>query len=145
MGLLDAILGGVMQGQPGAPPGMGGLGAQGQSPLLQIALQLLQQHGGLQGMLGKFQQAGYGEQAQSWIGTGQNMPIDAGALSHIFGQGELSQIAQQLGIPHEQVAGQLAQELPNVVDRMTPDGQIPAGHNDLVNEALAILQQGRGG
>jgi uncharacterized protein YidB (DUF937 family) len=124
---------------------MGGLGAQGQSPLLQIALQLLQQHGGLQGMLGKFQQAGYGEQAQSWIGTGQNMPIDAGALSQIFGQGELSQIAQQLGIPHEQVAGQLAQELPNVVDRMTPDGQIPAGHNDLVNEALAILQQGRGG
>jgi uncharacterized protein YidB (DUF937 family) len=145
MGLLDAILGSVMHGQPGAPPGMGGLGAQGQSPLLQIALQLLQQHGGLQGMLGKFQQAGYGEQAQSWIGTGPNMPIDAGALSQIFGQGPLSQIAQQLGIPHEQVAGQLAQALPNVVDRMTPDGQIPEGHDDLVNEALAILQQRRGG
>ena len=145
MGLLDAILGGMMRGQPGAPTGMSGLGAQGESPLLQIALQLLQQHGGLQGMLGKFQQAGYGEQAQSWIGTGQNMPIDAGALSQIFGQGQLSQIAQQLGIPHDQVAGQLAQELPNVVDRMTPDGQIPEGHSDLVNEALAILQQRRGG
>ena len=145
MGLLDAILGSMMRGQPGAPTGMGGLGAQGESPLLQIALQLLQQHGGLQGVLGKFQQAGYGEQAQSWIGTGQNMPIDAGALSQVFGQGQLSQIAQQLGIPHDQVAGQLAQELPNVVDRMTPDGQIPEGHSDLVNQALAILQQGRGG
>ena len=87
MGLLDAILGGMMRGQPGAPTGMSGLGAQGESPLLQIALQLLQQHGGLQGVLGKFQQAGYGEQAHSWIGTGQNMPIDAGAMSQIFGQG----------------------------------------------------------
>lgn len=144
MGLLDAILGGMMRGQPGAPPGMGGVGAQGQSPLLQIALQLLQQHGGLEGMLAKFQQAGYGAQAQSWIGTGPNMPIDAGAVSQIFGQGPLAQIAQQLGLPHDQVAGQLAQELPNVVDRMTPDGQIPEGHSDLVNEALAILQKQRG-
>jgi uncharacterized protein YidB (DUF937 family) len=124
---------------------MGGLGAQGQSPLLQMALQLLLQHGGLQGMLGKFQQAGYGDQAQSWIGTGSNLPIDAGALSQIFGQGTLGQIAQQLGVSHEEAAGQLAQELPNVVDRMTPDGHIPDGSNDLVNEALASLQRGRGG
>ena len=143
MGLLDAILGGVMRGQGGAP--MGGLGAQGSNPLLQIALQLLQQNGGLQGVLGKFQQAGYGDQAQSWVGTGQNMPIDAGALAQIFGQGQLGQIAQQLGMSHEEAAGQLAQELPNVVDRMTPNGQIPEGHSDLVNEALAILQRGRGG
>lgn len=142
MGLLDAILGGMMRGQGGGAP-MGGLGAQGPNPLLQIALQLLQQNGGLQGVLGKFQQAGYGEQAQSWIGTGQNMPIDAGALSQIFGQGQLGQIAQQLGMSHEEAAGQLAQELPNVVDRMTPNGQIPEGHSDLVNEALAILQRGR--
>src|SRR6476646_9123954 len=144
MGLLDAILGGMMGGQ-GQSAGGPGMGAEGQNPLLQIVLQLLTQNGGLQGMLGKFQQAGYGEQAQSWIGTGQNMPIDAGALSQIFGQGQLAEIAQQLGLPHDQVAGQLAQELPNVVDRMTPDGQIPEGHSDLVNEALAILQKGRGG
>ena len=65
-------------------------------------------------------------------------------LSQIFGKGKLDDIAQQLGVSHEEVAGQLAQELPNVVDRMTPDGRIPEGHNDLVNEALAILQRGRG-
>jgi uncharacterized protein YidB (DUF937 family) len=144
MGLLDAILGGMMRG--GSAPSMGGLGtgAQGQNPLLQIVLQMLQQNGGLEGILGKFQQAGYGEQAQSWIGTGSNMPIDAGALSQIFGQGQLEQIAQQLGMSRGEAAGQIAQTLPNVVDRMTPDGQIPAGNNDLVSEALAILQRGRG-
>ena len=138
MGLLDAILGGMARGQTSAP-----MGTQSTNPLLQIALQMLQQNGGLQGMLGKFQQAGYGQQAQSWIGTGQNMPIDPGALSQIFGQGQLGQIAQQLGISHDEAAGQLAQALPDVVDRMTPTGEIPEGHSDLVNEALAILQRGR--
>ena len=138
MGLLDGLLGGVMGGM------MGGGQQQASNPLLQIALQLLQQNGGLQGILGKFQQAGYGEQAQSWIGTGQNLPIDAGALSQIFGQGQLGQIAQQLGVSHEEAAGQLAQTLPQVVDQMTPNGQIPEGHSDLVNQALAILARGRG-
>ena len=113
--------------------------------MLQIALQMLQQNGGLQGILGKLQQAGYGEQAQSWIGTGQNMPIDAGALSQIFGQGQLDEAAQQLGMSNDEAAGQLAQTLPNVVDSMTPEGQIPERDNDLVSEALAILQRGRAG
>ena len=138
MGMLDGLLGSVMGGM------MGGAQQQASNPLLQIALQLLQQNGGLQGILGKFQQAGYGEQVQSWIGTGQNLPIDAGALSQIFGQGQLGQIAQQLGVSHEEAAGQLAQTLPQVVDRMTPSGQIPEGHSDLVNQALAILARGRG-
>ena len=138
MGLLDGLLGSVMGGM------MGGGQQQAANPLLQIALQVLQQNGGLQGILGKFQQAGYGDQVQSWIGTGQNLPIDAGALSQIFGQGQLGQIAQQLGVSHEEAAGQLAQALPQVVDRMTPNGQIPEGHSDLVNEALAILARGRG-
>ena len=142
MGLLDSLLGQMMGGtMGGAQP----TGAQAQNPLLQIVLQMLQQNGGLSGMLGKMQQAGYGQQAQSWIGTGQNMPIDAGALSQIFGQGELGQLAQQLGISHDEASGSLAQMLPNVVDEMTPGGQIPDNHSDLVNEALAILQRGRGG
>ena len=142
MGLLDSLLGQMMGGtMGGAQP----TGAQAQNPLLQIVLQMLQQNGGLSGMLGKMQQAGYGQQAQSWIGTGQNMPIDAGALSQIFGQGELGQLAQQLGISHDEASGNLAQMLPNVVDEMTPGGQIPDNHSDLVNVALAILQRGRGG
>lgn len=143
MGLLDGILGGLMSS--GGSLGGQGMGAQGQNPLLQIALQMLQQNGGISGILGKAQQAGYGEQVQSWIGTGKNLPIDTNALSQILGQGQLGQIAQQLGVSHEEAAGQLAQTLPRVVDQMTPQGEIPEGHSDLVNEALAILQKGRGG
>jgi uncharacterized protein YidB (DUF937 family) len=140
MGLLDGVLGNLVGGLLG---GQLPQGAQAQSPLLQMALQLLQQNGGVQGVLGKFEQAGLGAQAQSWIGTGQNQPVDANAISQIFGQGQLGQIAQQLGITHEQAAGQLAQVLPQVVDKLTPQGQIPENHSDLVNQALAMLRGGQ--
>jgi uncharacterized protein YidB (DUF937 family) len=155
MGILDAILGGVLGGNAGGPmsgqldnaPGgtLGGAGTQTQNPLLLMALQLLQQNGGLQGILAKLQQAGYGQQAQSWIGTGPNLPIDPRIVQQVFGQGQLGQIAQQLGISPAQASDGVAQMLPQVVDQMTPTGQIPENHSDLVNEALAILQRGRGG
>src|SRR5581483_5325112 len=131
MGLLDGVLGSVLGGMTGNAP------AQGSSPLLRIALQILQQNGGVQGVLAKAQQAGYGEQVQSWIGTGANLPIDAGALTRILGRGQLGEIAQQLGLSHEEAAGQVAAALPGVVDSMTPDGTIPEGHSDLLNQALA--------
>ena len=134
MGLLDGLLGGLMGGMSGS-----GTAAQQQNPLLQIALQLLQQNGGLQGMLSKFQQAGYGAQADSWVSTGQNMPISADALQQVLGHGQLAQIAQQLGMSRGEAAGGLASLLPQMVDRMTPQGQVPADHNDIVAQALELL------
>jgi uncharacterized protein YidB (DUF937 family) len=137
-GLLGQVMGGMMRGAGQAP-----MQGQSQNPLLQIALQMLQQNGGLSGVLGKMQQAGYGQQVQSWIGTGQNMPIDPGALSQIFGHGQLGQIAQQLGVSQDEASGGLAQMLPQVMDQMTPQGQIPDNQSDLVDQALAILQKQR--
>ena len=137
MGLLDGLLGGLMGGMSG-----GGTGAQQQqNPLVLIALQLLQQNGGLQGMLSKFQQAGYGSQADSWVSTGQNMPISADALQQVLGQGQLGQIAQQLGMSQGDAAGGLASMLPQMIDRMTPQGQVPADHNDIVAQALELLNK----
>ncbi|HET7262899.1 MAG TPA: YidB family protein [Casimicrobiaceae bacterium] len=138
VGLLDGVLGNVMGGL------LGGQSAQGgQNPLMQMALQMLQQNGGLQGVLGKFEQSGLGQQAQSWVGTGPNQSIDGGALSQVFGSGQIGQIAQQLGLSHDQAAGQLAQVLPQVIDKLTPQGQVPDNHSDLVNQALALLQKGK--
>jgi uncharacterized protein YidB (DUF937 family) len=135
MGMLDGLLGSLMGGMTG--DGTGGK----QSPLLQIALQLMQQNGGLQGMLGKFQQAGYGAQADSWVSTGQNQPLNADALSQVLGHGQLSQIAQQLGLSQGAVAGGLASVLPQMIDKMTPQGQVPDDHHDIVAQALALLTQ----
>jgi len=136
MGLLDGMLGNVLGGMLG-----GGSGAQAQNPLLQIALQILQQNGGLEGILGKFQQAGYADEAQSWVSTGQNRPISGEVLEQILGQGQLGQIAQQLGVGQREAAGGLASVLPQIIDQMTPQGQLPQGGGDLVSQALAILNQ----
>jgi uncharacterized protein YidB (DUF937 family) len=163
MGLLDGLLGQVLGGANSAGNagsqdgglggllgGLGGLGgmpgtgagpAQGGNPLLMILLQLLQQNGGIGGLMGRMQQAGMGDQVQSWIGTGENQPIAPDALSQIFGQGQLGQIAQQLGMSQQETAGGLAQMLPELVNEMTPQGQIPANDNDLVSQVLASLQK----
>lgn len=134
MGLLDGLLGGLMGGAQGS-----GAGAQQQNPLLMLALQMVQQNGGLQGILSKFQQAGYGAQADSWVSTGQNQPISAEALQQVLGHGQIGQIAQQLGMSHSEAAGGLASMLPQMIDRMTPQGQVPADHNDIVAQALELL------
>ena len=140
MGLLDGMLGNILGGMLG-----GGSGAQAQNPLLQIALQILQQNGGLEGMLGKFQQAGYADEAQSWVSTGQNRPISGEVLEQILGQGQLGQIAQQLGVGQREAAGGLASVLPQIIDQMTQQGQLPQGGDDLVSQALAILNQTKTG
>lgn len=133
MGMLDGLLGSLMGGMTG--DGTGGK----QSPLVLMALQLLQQNGGLQGVLAKFQQAGYGAQADSWVSTGQNQPINADVLSQVLGHGQLGQIAQQLGMSHGDAAGGLASLLPQMIDKMTPQGQVTDDHNDMVAQALALL------
>jgi uncharacterized protein YidB (DUF937 family) len=135
MGLLDGLLGSVLGGMAGQQNQ-----AQGGGQLLQMVLTMLQQNGGIEGLLAKMQQAGYGGQAQSWIGTGQNQPVPPDALSQIFGQGQLADIARQLGMSREDAAGGLAQALPDVVDRMTPEGRIPEDTDDLVAQTLAKLR-----
>ena len=140
MGLLDGLLGSMMGGMAGQQP----QAQQGGGQLIQLVLQMLQQNGGIEGLLAKMQQAGYGDQAQSWIGTGQNQPVPADVLAQIFGQGQLGEVAQQLGMSREDAAGGFAQALPDVIDRMTPDGRVPEDTDDLVAQTLAKLR-GQGG
>jgi uncharacterized protein YidB (DUF937 family) len=117
-------------------------GAGGHGTLVAILLQLLQQNGGLGGLLSQFQRAGYGQQADSWVSTGRNQPIDGDVLSQVLGSGQLDSIAQKLGVPRREAADQVASALPEVVDRMTPQGSVPPDSDDLVNRALEILQRG---
>jgi uncharacterized protein YidB (DUF937 family) len=137
MGLLDQLAGNVLSGM------LGGTQPQGQSPLLQVAMNLIQQNGGLPGILAKFQQAGLGQHADSWVSTGANLPISADQLKQVLGSGAIGQIAGQLGLDHAQVSGGLAQMLPQLINQLTPNGQVPANHADLLSEGLALLA-GRG-
>jgi uncharacterized protein YidB (DUF937 family) len=136
MGMLDGILGSALSGMLGS-------GGQQQSPMMQLALQLLQQNGGVGGILDKFRQAGYADHADSWQGTGQNLPISGSALQEVLGSGAIGQIAQQLGLSHGEAAGGLAQMLPQIVDKFTPQGQVPDNDNDMVAQALALLTKSK--
>ena len=138
MGMLDGMIGNALGG-------MLGQGGESQSPLLKMALQVLQQNGGVEGILDKFRQGGYADQAASWQSTGQNIPLPGSALQEVLGTGAVGQIAQQLGMSHGDAAGGLAQVLPQLIDKCTPNGNVPDNHNDMVEQALALLTQKKTG
>ena len=119
MGLLDQLAGGI-GGQLLQQLGGGGQ----QNPLLQTVLGLLQQPGGLQGLIDQLQQGGLGEQAASWIGTGSNLPVDPGQLQQALGGDWMSALAAQIGISPEQASQSVASLLPDVVDKLTPGGAV---------------------
>jgi uncharacterized protein YidB (DUF937 family) len=98
-------LGGGMGGRSGAG-GMGDLG-------------------GLGGLLEQFQRMGYAEQANSWVGTGSNLPISPDIIAQVFGRDGLAQIASQAGLTESEASVGLSEILPEVVDRVTPQGQMP--------------------
>lgn len=121
-GLAD-LLGGLAGGKSGATSGGGG----GGSMLAALVPMLggLLAGGGLNKILSGFQKQGLSSQASSWVGTGPNEPVTAGQVEQVIGDAEISQIASKLGVSHEQAAEALAEVLPQVVDRVSPGGELP--------------------
>ena len=113
-GILGSILGSLM--------GSGGSTQAGTGSLLS---QVINAAGGPAGILQKFQQAGLGEKAQSWIGSGHNLPISAEQISQVFPPAQLDAWAQQHGLPAGVASQVLAHFLPHAVDATTPDGSVP--------------------
>ena len=95
--------------------------------------------GGLGDLIGKFSRGGMGDVMSSWVGTGQNQPISGGQLTNVLGNDTISDLARQLGLSNEETAGQLSQVLPEVVDKLTPNGQAPAGGLGSITDILAQL------
>ncbi len=116
--MLDKIIGSALQGM------MGGGQAQGGGNVMGFVLQLLSKPGALQSILQQFQNAGFAEQAKSWVGTGQNMPISPQDLMKVFGQGQMQDWGKQLGVQPEQAASGLSSMLPEVINQLTPKGQV---------------------
>lgn len=128
MGLLDQVIGSLGNRQEA-----GGAGA-----LVEIAASLLQQHGGLEGLLGRFQQAGLGDHAASWVGTGQNMPIDAAEVTRALGSELIGTLAGRAGLDHSELASGLARALPQLIDQITPQGTTE-GSSALLQQGLSVL------
>jgi len=136
MGLLDQVLGGLMGGSGGASPMQGilmSLLGGGQQGGVTGANQGMAQGlgggqgmaGGLGGLLSSFQQAGLGHIAESWVGNGPNQPVSPQQLQSVLGDNQVQNMAQQAGMPQQDFLSQLSQHLPNAVNGMTPNGQLP--------------------
>ena len=108
--------------------------------LFSQALEYLQDpaHGGLSGILERFNQAGLADEVKSWIGTGANLPISPEDIQRVLSSGRLQEIASKAGIPAEQVSAELAKVLPQVVDTLTPNGHLP--DNALLQQGLSMLR-----
>lgn len=79
---------------------------------------------GLQGIVQKLQAAGFGNQVQSWLGNGTNMPITADQLRDALNSDQVRQIASHFGVNVDEALKILAQHLPTAVDQASPNGKL---------------------
>ena len=130
MGLLDSLVGAATNaafgGQQNSQPAQGGPGGLDPQLLIGLIGVLMNNAGGLSGILAKLQQAGLGDAASSWVGTGANQPVSPDALGSALGPDLMGMIANQLGGSQQQAAGTMADLLPGLIDQLTPQGQVPA-------------------
>lgn len=116
---LDDMLGGLV-GKLGGSDALGDVVGK-----LAPALMGMLAGGGLGKLVSQFSDAGLGDRADSWVGTGENEPITAEQVRQALSEEQIDQIAQQLGVPTDQAAAALASVLPEAVNRLTPDGHVP--------------------
>lgn len=83
--------------------------------------------GGLSGLISRFEQGGLGDIVSSWVGTGQNADVSGEQIANTLGADKIKEIAGKLGVSDNQVSGGLASLLPQIIDRLTPDGKVPEG------------------
>ena len=155
MGLLDSLLGAVTGGQQqgGAAAGGGGLGTligmvASNPQMLQAITGMLSNdgaQGGLGGLMAKFQQAGLGDAAKSWVGSGENHAVTGDQMSSALGADTISDLAAKMGVSQGEAAGSLASMLPGLIDKLTPHGTAPEGglgnSGDLMGMLGGLLQK----
>src|SRR5581483_3671411 len=102
---------------------LGGLGQHGDAA--RVAMDLVQQHGGIGGLAQQFHDKGLGGMISAWISNGPNPPISPDQLTQVLGSGKMGEMAQKLGVDPHMAATAIAAVLPTLIDKLTPDGHVP--------------------
>jgi uncharacterized protein YidB (DUF937 family) len=138
MGLFDSVLG-AMAGKTDS--------SDAEKPLIGILGGLLAQSGGLQGLANRFSQAGQGGAFCSWVGMGENESISAGQIQKVLGSEQVEALAAKIGVDPAQASHFLAEYLPKVVDKLTPEGKVDptADHQQGLANLIPALLQSLGG
>ena len=129
MGLLDMVKNVLKSGD-----------IQGGNPMMDTVMNMVANPsgGGLQGLVKTLQSSGLSDEVASWVSTRSNIPVSAEQIMKAFRGGQLGQIASKLGVSENEAAGELADVLPKVIDKLTPEGQIPEG--DLLAKGLNMMK-----
>ena len=117
MGFFDSIAKNVLGGMIGGH----------QDKMTDALGGILNEVGGLEGMLGKAKELGIEQTVSSWIGTGQNEPVSPDQIHNLLGADAVQNVAQKMGFSVQQVLPLLAQFMPMIIDHLTPKGQIEQG------------------
>ena len=129
MGLFDSLAGSML----------GKLGGE-KGAIAQVAVDLFNQNGGLPGVVEKFRAAGFSDEVSSWVGKGANLPISPAQIMQTLGSATIQSAANKLGIKADEISARIAEYLPQVVDRMTPDGEIGRDSGNLLATLLGMLK-----
>lgn len=130
MGLLDVVK---------SATGVATAADNSQNALASAVLSVLSsQSGGISGLIQQFTSKGLGDIVSSWVGTGQNLPVTPQQLQSGLGEEQVQAIAAVAGISPDAAKTGLAQVLPQLIDRLTPNGQIPQG--DLMSKGVELLK-----
>ena len=134
MGLLDSLENMAMSKVTGSNPAAAGI------------LEMIQSHpGGLNGLVQSFHQNGLGGLVNSWTGTGENQPVSAQQIQQVLGSEKVQAFAQKLGVSPEAAGSTLAQLLPSVIDKLTPNGSVPEQSNLLQMGESLLASLGKTG
>ncbi len=129
MGLFDSL----------ASSMLGKLGGE-KGAIAQVAIDLFNQNGGLPGVLEKFKAAGFNEQVASWVSNGANLQISAAQITQVLGNSTIQNAAAKLGMDAQSISAKIAEYLPQVVDRMTPNGEVSLDSSNLLATLMGMLK-----
>ena len=129
MGLFDSL----------ASSMLGKLGGD-KGAIAQVAIDLFNQNGGLPGVLEKFKAAGFADEVASWVGTGANLPISAAQIVQVLGNATIQAASSKLGIQADEISAKIAEYLPQVVDRMTPNGEVGRDSGNVLGTLMGMMK-----
>jgi uncharacterized protein YidB (DUF937 family) len=129
MGLFDSVAGAVLGKMMGE-----------KSEMAKVAMEMLNKYGGIEGILAKFKEGGLADIAATWVGNGENSPVSSNQITDALGADTIAEIAGKFGLSPDALSGQLAQHLPNVIDKMTPNGEVNSNSKDLLGAVLGMLK-----
>jgi uncharacterized protein YidB (DUF937 family) len=141
---LGSLVGGALSGKDGNPLGsllgnLGGDDEEKETNMLASVLELVQKSGGVTSVIEMFSSNGLGQKAQSWVGGGPNEALEPDQVQQVFGGSLIGKVASVLGVNSGQASSVVAKLLPEVVNQITPKGEVSGVQDDLISRGISLL------